>query len=150
MAESKKEMDLNNEEVRDVTAATVNMLRSNARNVHAQSVSLNQGLTHAIEADTVGVDCGLAGITRSRSVHIEKGGVGVVNAGSVTLKDGFAGVIRASKVTTDHVNSVFLVSDNVKGDVSTVFDKKSTIILGSIVGAVIFIVGILHAILKRK
>jgi hypothetical protein len=83
-------------------------------------------------------------------VSIQNGGVGILNGGTVDLKESGVGIIRAGKVTADQIKTVFLLTDQVNGEVSTVFDKKSSAILGAIFAATLVFLAILKHVFPKK
>ena len=79
------------------------------------------------------------------------GYAGAVVGGSVEMVNSFAGVVAGREVRGERIQSIFLLSPKVEGNVTTVVDTRGVVIAGLLSGlftGLIFLLG--QALFGRK
>ncbi len=157
---SEKERDIDNSDLSLIDAEFVRVSQSTVRSVEGGHVELQQVGAMSIDGDRVevtqGAACFIKGgdvrlsqsmnlITAGDDTTVESSFVPIVlSRGDLDMKQSASCVVGARNLKAENTTSVFLLAGNVEGDVQTVFDWKSTLSLGAVIGGIIGFVSLLR------
>ena len=119
--------------VQEITADEVAMQQAAALDVTAADVSTYQTGLALVSAKEVELNNSAAGVIRADTVNVV-GQAGVVVANSVNLGNTYAGVVVGNEVRGERIDTLFLFSNRVEGDVQTVVDTRGALIAGMVGG----------------
>jgi redox-regulated HSP33 family molecular chaperone len=117
----------------EITADEVGLHQSAALDVAAAEVSTHESALGLVSAKDVEMTNSAAGAIRAENVNLT-GSAGVVIAESVNLGNTYAGVVAGSEVRGEQIETLFLFSNHVEGDVQTVVDTRGALIAGMVGG----------------
>jgi hypothetical protein len=110
----------------EVTQGASGILKGN-------DVSLNQSITAVTAADNVAVNFSFSPVTISRE--------------KITANRSAVGIMAAREIKSDNTSALFVVANNVEGNVTTLLDWRSSLALGAVFGG---LWGLFSLLLKRK
>jgi hypothetical protein len=127
-------------------------------------VDLRDSASFVISADTVNARKSVIGhveagnltllesnVAASQTNSLElKGRAGVVVADSAHFENGYAGVLVSRDVQGENIRTGLLISRNVTGNVETLLDTRSTILVGVVAGAVVGTILMMGQFLFRR
>jgi hypothetical protein len=119
--------------VREITADEVALHQAAAFDVSAAEVSAHESALGLVNAQEVELSNSAAGAVRAETVNVA-GQAGIVMAESVNLGNTYAGVVIGDQVRGEQIETLFLLSNHVEGDVQTVVDTRSALIAGMVGG----------------
>jgi hypothetical protein len=117
----------------EITADEVSMQQAAALDVTAAEVSAHEAALGLVSAKEVEMTNSAAGAIRAETVNVA-GGAGIVMAETVNLGNTYAGVIACDTVRGEQIETLFLFSGHIEGDVQTVVDTRSALIAGTVGG----------------
>ena len=144
-------VNLSNVVVDSVQAELVRASSSQIKQLSAQEVDLRDSVSVVVTADTLnarkaGIGYGEAGkltllesnvfAAKTESLDL-KGRAGVVITKSSRIENGYAGVLVSREVQGENIRTSVLISRNVNGNVETLLDTRSTLLVGMAAGAVL-------------
>src|ERR1044071_4592227 len=121
-------------QMRQASAETINaneveLEQSAAASIKATSVSTHQSAMAAVEADDVLSQHSVIGFVEAEKASV-RGYTGVVSAQSAEVHYALAGVVVGNDVHVEGARTIFLVGQNVTGNVTTVISPRSALIAG--------------------
>ncbi len=119
--------------VQEITADEVALHQSAALDVAAAEVSAHESALGLVNAKDVEMTNSAAAAIRAENVNVN-GSVGVVMADTVNLGNTYAGVVVGGQVKAEQIETLFLLSNQVEGDVQTVVDTRGALIAGTVGG----------------
>lgn len=117
----------------EITADEVALHQSAAMDVTAADVSTHESALGLVSAKEVEMTNSAAGAIRAENINVV-GSAGVVMATSVNLGNTYAGVVAGDQVHGRQIETLFLLSRHVEGDVQTVVDTRGALIAGIVGG----------------
>lgn len=117
----------------EVTAEEVALQQSAALDVTAAEVSAHESALGLVDAKEVELTNSTAGVIRAGNVNVA-GQAGIVLAETVNLEHTNAGVVVGGQVGGEKIETLFLFSNHVEGDVQTVVDTRGALIAGMVGG----------------
>lgn len=96
----------------------------------AKNIKIQQATVDVISAENVAakqISVANMNVGKARIYHA---GIGHVKAIDLYMSKSSSGILRAKNVEADRVNTLLCFSDNIEGDVKTVFSKQSAAIFG--------------------
>ena len=117
----------------EITADEVSMQQAAAIDVTAAEVSAHESALLMVSAKDVEMTNSAAGAIRAENVNVT-GSAGVVMAETVNLGNTYAGVVIGGEVRGEQIETLFLLSNHVEGDVQTVVDTRGALIAGMVGG----------------
>jgi len=117
----------------EITADEVALHQSAAFDVTAAEISAQESALGLVSAQDVELTNSAAGAIRAENVNVQ-GQAGFVMAESVNLGNTYAGVILGDQVRGEQIETLFLFSNHVEGDVQTVVDTRGALIAGIVGG----------------
>jgi hypothetical protein len=119
--------------VQEITADEVDLHQAAALDVTAAEVSAHEAALGLVNARDVEMTNSAAAAVRAENVNVV-GQAGVVLANSVILGNTYAGVVAANQIQGERIETLFLFSNHVEGDVQTVVDTRGALIAGMVGG----------------
>lgn len=147
-AENDKITNLTQTSVDRVSAELVRMHQSAARQVTTEEIELRQSAAYRIESGKIESNQSALGILnatevslansgvaaiRAQSVSLQ-GAVGIVIAGNVSLTDTYSGIVAGRDVQGERIETLVLFANHVNGEVHTIMDARSALIMGMVGG----------------
>jgi hypothetical protein len=117
----------------EITADEVALHQAAAFDVAAAEVSAHESALGLVNAKDVEMTNSGAGAIRAENVNVA-GSAGIVMAETVHLGNTYAGVVACDTVRGEQIETLFLFSGHVEGDVQTVVDTRSALIAGMVGG----------------
>jgi hypothetical protein len=117
----------------EITADEVALHQAAALDVTAAEVSAHEAALGLVNAKEVAMTNSAAGAIRAENVNVA-GQAGIVMAESVHLGNTYAGVVVGDQVRGEQIETLFLLSRHVEGDVQTVVDTRAALIAGTVGG----------------
>jgi hypothetical protein len=117
----------------EITADEVALHQSAALDVTAADVSTHESALGLVNAKDVEMTNSAAGAIRAEHVNVV-GSAGIVMAETVNLGNTYAGVVAGGQVRGEQIETLFLFSNHVEGDVQTVVDTRGALIAGMVGG----------------
>ena len=140
--------NISHADVQTIHAELVRMHQADAENIVAQEVELQHSGAGAIKAEHVHADHSFIGMVNAKEVSVAGGAVGFVQAEKMSA-GGYTGIIVAGSADIQHGLAVFvagrevhvaesrtgiLLARNVSGNVTTLLDTRSALIMGLVGG----------------
>jgi hypothetical protein len=116
-----------------ITADEVHLQQSAAGNVKANRVSANQSALATVNATEVLAEQSFMGYVQAEKVSVS-GYTGAVVAGSADIHQSMAAVVLGTDVHVSESRTVLLIGRNVQGNVTTLMDTRSALIIGLVGG----------------
>ena len=123
----------------EITADEVSMEMAAALDVTAAEVTADEAALGLVNAREVDMTNSAAGAIRAENVNVI-GQAGIVLAETAHLGNTYAGVVACDTVQAEQIETLFLFSGHVEGDVQTVVDTRSALIAGTVGGVLAGIV----------
>jgi len=102
-----------------------------------QRVKIQQSTVDAVAAENLAAkQVSIANINAGKA-RVSQAGIGILRAHEVNMERSSAGLIKAKNISAERINTLLCFSDNIKGDVKTVFSRESAILFGIAFGVVI-------------
>ncbi len=117
----------------EITADEVSLQQSAALDVTAADVKTHESALGLVNAKEVELNNSAAGVIRAENVNVI-GQAGIVMAETVHLGNTYAGVVACDTVHAEQIETLFLFSSHVEGDVQTVVDTRGALIAGMVGG----------------
>ena len=135
-------------DVQTVRAELVRMHQADAENIVAQEVELQHSAAANVKADRFSAHQSAIGMVNATEVSVSGGAVGfvqaekmsaggytgVVLAGSVEVQYGLAVFVAGREVRVHESRTGILLARNVSGNVTTLLDTRSALIMGLVGG----------------
>ncbi len=139
----------------------VNITQSTVRSVDGDHVELQQVGALSIDGERINIDQGASCLIKGDSLNLNQSIVGMAAASSrlnmhsslstltlsrdsIDIKDSASLLVAGRDVKAENVKTLFLAAANVEGDVKTLFDWRSALSLGAVLGGVIGLVALLR------
>jgi hypothetical protein len=123
---------------------------STIKSIDADSVEMHSSAAQRVEADTVRMVQSQAFSVRTETLAVEQSNVGVLRATEATLADSSVFALIGDRVQAANVNTVWLIASDVEGEVKTVFEPRSAVLMGAAFGAVFGLLSLVSAGLRRR
>lgn len=164
---SARTVEINQGAADSVQATDVTVRMGGVRDVRGQIVSIRQGAAVIINSERVDVVQGAVGLVRSSEASLGPGtSSGAVLADNVKMEQAAAQLMLAREnvemqqsaamivagqtVTARNSAALFLVANNVEGDVRVMMDRQAAMSLGAALGAVVGVFVVLRRVLGGR
>lgn len=117
----------------EITAEEVALHQSAAFDIATAEISAHETALGLVTAKDVEMTNSAAAAIRAENVNVN-GSAGAVMADTVNLGNTYAGVVAGGQVKGEQIETLFLLSNHVEGDVQTVVDTRSALIAGTVGG----------------
>ena len=132
-----------------ITANEVELTQSAAANVKADQINAHQSALAAVNAAEVISQNGVTGFVQAERASV--GGVtGAVVAGSAEVRNSATGLVIGQDVHLSEGRTIFLLSRNVYGNVTTLMDSRSALTAGLVAGLFGGLMMLLGQVLVRR
>ena len=112
-----------------INATQVEMEQSAAAHVKASSVSTHQSALAAVEAEEVLSQNSVVGFVEAEKASV-RGYIGAVSAQNAEVHYSLVGAVVGNEVHVEGARTLFLIGQNVSGNVTTVIEPRSALIAG--------------------
>jgi hypothetical protein len=112
-----------------IEASQVEMEQSAAASVKATSVTTHQSALAAVEAEEVLSQNSVVGFVEAEKASV-RGYIGAVSAQNAEVHYSLAGVVVGNDVHVEGARTLLLIGQNVSGNVTTVIEPRSALIVG--------------------
>jgi hypothetical protein len=157
-------VNLNNAQVDSVQAELVRANSSQIKQLSAQEVDIRDSFSFVVNADTINARKSIIGHVASGNLTLLesnviaaqtnsldlKGRAGVVAADSAHIDNGYAGLLVSRDVQGENIRTGLLISRNVTGNVETLLDTRSTVLVGVVAGAIVGSILMVGQLLFRR
>jgi hypothetical protein len=134
----------------ETAADRVDLQSSATGSIDADSVEMHASAALRIEADTVRMVQSRAFMARTETLAVEQSSVGVLRATEATLADSSVFALIGDRVQAANVNTLWLIANNVEGEVKAVIDPRSAVLLGATFGGVFGLLALISSVLRRR
>ncbi len=124
-----------------VNADKVEISQGSVQHVHASEVRINQSGAQRIEADDVVITQSGAGLITASTVRVKESGAGLILAERTELKETSVGFMLCDQAQVHNSRVAVLIAGEVQGDVQTLIDAKSALVLGAAAGVLFSLFG---------
>jgi hypothetical protein len=124
---------MNQASAETITATDLQMEQSAATNLKASSVSTHQSALVAVQAEEVLSQNSAIGFVEAEKASV-RGYTGAVSAQNAEVYYSLAGLVVGNDVHTEGGRTILLVGKNVSGNVTTMMDSRSALIVGLVGG----------------
>lgn len=123
---------------RSVEGSHVEMEQVGAISIDAERLEASQTASLIVHGNDVNLNQSISGITISNNTGLGYSLSPLILTRSHTdIRDSASGIIISKNITSKNTRTLFLIANKVEGDVKTVFDWKSAISLGAVIGGVL-------------
>ena len=158
----KTEQILQGKDLDIIEGEFVRISQSTVRNVEGNHVEMQQVATLSIDGEKIETTQSGTLLLRGENVSLHQSVAGVLIGdntslsysctpfslckGETTINSSAVGIIASGTVRTENSASLLLLANRVEGDVTTLFDWKSALALGGVLGGIFGI----FSLLRRK
>ncbi len=126
-----------------VDADRVEMTQSAARVVDADAVEMNRSAAQMVEAETVRLSGGAMLGARAETLAVEQAVLGLVRTTDATVADSVVLMLAGDEIQAANVNALLVYAGNAEGEVKALLDLRSAAIIGAVAGVVFFLLSLL-------
>ncbi len=133
--------------VRAVDGDHVELQQVGALSIDGERINIDQGASCVIRASNINLNQCVSGITATETATIRSSLCPIVlSRKDVEVKDSATLLVAGNSVKTEGVKTLFVLAKEIDGDVKTLFDWRSALSFGAVIGG---LMGLL-ALLRRK
>ncbi len=133
-----------------ITGDEITMQQSGAEAIHGQQVDMRMSAAQLIEGQAVNMSQSGSLALRADAVAIDRGGAGVLTAQEAKLNDSLTFAVLGRRVDVTRGNSILLLGQEIQGDVETVLDQRSALLLGLGMGIGLGLLSLIKALLFKR
>jgi len=148
---SAQEVEITQRGAHNVQGINVTMRQAGAHTIIAENLTIRQGGALRAEADHLEVTQGTLIAAKTKSVNLKTSKAGLIFAGGdtqmdqagapvllskgeVSMDQSGALVMISRKVKANHSGAIFMIAQEVEGDIKTVFGPKESLLFGAAAG----------------
>ncbi|RMG68614.1 MAG: hypothetical protein D6710_09930 [Nitrospirae bacterium] len=140
-------ININQSTVRSVDGDHINLQQVGALSVDGDRVNMEQTAACLIRGGHVNLNQSISCLSASEQMNISSSlSPLVVGRDKIEVRDSASGILAARDVKAENVKTLLLAASKVEGNVTTLFDWRSALSFGAILGGIIGFV----SLLKRK
>lgn len=160
MSDKKDKNNLDGKTIGFVEAEFADIRNSSVRSVESGHADLRQVGALSVDGDWIDVSQGAIGLMKGHRIHVEKS-ISAVNASDrsfvnlsmvpvsvsrehAEIKNSAVGIMAGQEIRSEGSSAVFMLARNVNGDVKTLFDLRSALGFGAIIGGIIGLITLLR------
>jgi hypothetical protein len=133
--------------VRNLEGANIEMQQVGAMSIDGEKIEASQCAALMIRGDSVSMHQGASMVSIGNNMSLNFSCTPVsISKGDTALNKSAAGIVASANVKSENSTALFVIANKVEGNITTLFDWKSTLAIGAVLGGVF---GML-SLIKRK
>ncbi len=133
--------------VRSVDGDHVELQQVGALSIDGERISIDQGASCVIKGENINLNQSIIGMAASSQLNMHSSlSTLTLSRDSIDIKDSASVVVAGRDVKAENVKTLFLAASRIEGNVRTIFDWRSALSFGAVLGGLI---GLLALLRKR-
>ncbi len=134
--------------VRSVEGGHVELQQVGALSIDGEKVEITQGATLFLKGNDINVNQSINAISAAENLSINFSLTPIsISRGQINVNGSAVGLMASKNINSENTTALLVLSNKIEGSVTTLFDFKSAIALGAVIGG---IWGFLKLLFKRK
>ncbi len=133
-----------------IEAETVDIEMSAVRLIAAQQITMRESVVMAVQASNSAIKQSAVVALQGEEIQVNESGVSLMSANSAQINNSKAGVIAAREIRTGKISSIVTIAGKIDGNVETILDQRSLVMVGLLAGAAFGAVAGIFSLLKKN
>ncbi len=134
--------------VRSVEGGHIELQQVGAFSIDGERIELTQGALGVLKGGDVTMNQSISGVTAADTAAVNFSlSPLAISRGHATANHSAIGIMAAREIKSDNTSAFIVVANKVEGNITTLFDWRSSLALGAVVGG---LWGLFSVLFKRK